>query len=217
MTTDERCEVAVENAPEWPLFKGVQVAGVKVLSATCRWDLESGRMEATRRALAALFVVIESRVHLDQWELVLIGRSATRASTGRVAAYQAAKLKCWGSLEQLGLELPAGDRTEYEVNGAAGVYAGEISLQIDQLPAALDLTRSNRLLCMGFPRDLDHRPIVESLVMLDDRTELLRSAVSFVPEGFIVLRAHGEFDDPSVSADVFISSDLLGGLDCLNN
>jgi len=208
--------VTRESVENWPIFQGVQVAGISVLTVAIRRD-PAEAMAPTAAAASAVLAVGLQRVlsGREMCSLVAVGKPSSRST--RVAAYHAERDKLWGALEKAGLKLPPGERFESEVTGDGDDrirFAGMIRFAIEELPAALEITRTSTAVCIVNDRSDGVTPShLPDFVNADtaDSAVLLKSAVADLGNYF-VCRATGAFDDATVTAEAFATEPLASAL-----
>ncbi|WP_146605353.1 hypothetical protein [Jiangella anatolica] len=98
----------------------------------------------------------------------------------------------------------------WELAGSSTRFVGEILVQTRHLGMALDVTRTNDTICLGFRRGDDHEETLHRLASFRDadesqveRTTILRAAVQSIQIGQLIARSFGEFDDTRASTDLF--------------
>lgn len=196
-------EVTTERASDWPFFDGLDVAAVEVVSVSL--NASGGRapvanptaaVEALRACQPRLFVAP------CEWTLVVATPPATGLS--RLGIYLAGRDRCWGRMESLGQVLPAGPRSEVEVESAPGRYVGQISLEVSELPQALVVTRSQIAVCVATNEPELLRGVVAAVGHAQTSGDALRAAVVAVSAHLAVARYYAVFGDQS-TVDLFVT------------
>ncbi|WP_141711480.1 hypothetical protein [Jiangella alba] len=168
---------------------------------------ETARRSANELIRTAQLASLESR-----WNWGLIAVSTIRP-TNRLAAHLAERRTFWELAARAGTKLPPGERIEIDL-GSSQRRAGEIALSLIDLPAAMDLTRTADMICIGFPPEAPHDQAITSIVDAMERSTesrwttqftLLRAATILLASGHLIMRSSGRFDDNVASSDLFFA------------
>jgi hypothetical protein len=156
----------------------------------------------------------------EQHKLWLVVTGAPIKRTDRVAAYRANREKIWGVLERQGISIPPGSRSDLEIplpDNSFGLI-GSVELDLDDLQAALNVTRLADAVCLATHSLTDPLPsLVPGITQCvgPGESKLLVTLVQLHANWTFAARAFGQFDDYSVGVDVFASDSFLDVLEPL--
>ncbi len=202
-----------ERAAEWPLFGGIDLPGVEVLSVVARRAGGEPLAAATARAGRVVRDALRAAPGTVEPAITVLVAGHDQRLDQRVATLFYRRRKVWQDLEEAGLTLPAGTRTEQEVTREPGTirFVGAIHTELSQLVAALEVTRTRHALCLAGP--WSDTTFWELASASDRASALLRTCVATLARETLVLRASGGFDDREASADVFTGPDRADALE----
>jgi hypothetical protein len=145
---------------------------------------------------------------LDQREVHVV---AVQRVCGAWEPREPAVAEAAGVLREL-LRLAFGEDLVLVLAGAIPAQ-GAITLTLDGLPAALEVTRTRPATCVAFLPTVpaaERDAVVARLADASgDSRERLRAAVAELREGMLVLRGYGWFDDRDAGAEAFGTATLV--------
>ena len=208
MTTD-RFTVENEVASEWPVFEGINVAAVDVMSIYWNRLGESPGVPTEHQADRELVGILE-RSPLGRFSRYkLVAASPGPEPLTKFGLNLARRDKCWGAIEKRGLTLPRGLRTEREVERVPGRFVGQIDISIKDLPQALEVTRNTIAICSATMNSRHDAHVLDAAGAAQRSEELLQKAVGWVSTDFALGRSSGEFDDVRGSIDIFAAAGVI--------
>jgi hypothetical protein len=218
MTTN-RIAIQNDSLHNWPIFTDIDIPptlGVMSIEIRRRLDedIPSTGVMAAQALVAAMRTVAE-----PFGSILLIALGDAISPSGRSASYRAERDKLWSTLEKSGAVLPAGERLERKLACTEGSsrFAGIISVAIEDLPIALEVTRQINSVCIcEFPRSSTDSAWQQVAPLLEhcppDQAAMLRELIPTVTGDMFVARSFGSFDDVSVGVDIFAQHSMLSRL-----
>ncbi|MFD1811771.1 hypothetical protein [Rhodococcus gannanensis] len=165
--------------------------------------------EVAAAALAALSAAGSLR-------LSLVAVSWPGTPPNRLAATMAQRNRLWRQWESDAVVLPRGRRHDFPMGRDDGKvqFAGWIDCELEELGAAVEVTRTRPALCVLHPEsDAWCGRIGDALRGLEecasDRGDLLRAFIPAAEDGAILLRGFGEFDDHVAGIDLYAGTGTI--------
>ncbi|WP_041289193.1 hypothetical protein [Kribbella flavida] len=205
-----------EQAGDWPIFHGLSVAEVGVVSVEIARRPDETMVSAAADVSRILSTALREVLPGDRrFTLLAVGDKV--ATPSRIARFTAERDKLWGALERSGSALPHGTRVEHSVNGQDHLrFAGTMCFEMGELPRALEVTRTRSAVCVGWtaehPVDC-HDECWSIASTATDSTSLLRASIMELRGNRFVARTYGRFDDSAITSEVFAHHALLSDLD----
>ncbi len=218
--TTRRIDIRRERPGDWPIFDGLDLPReLGVLSVEIN-RLPAEKIKAAVREASDNFRTAWMRASLPRrWRMWLLVASRPVRRADRIAMLQATRLGLWGATEKAGIELPRGARSETKVsyNGGLTGFAGSISLESDDIPVALEVTRRENAICLAV--DISSAdPLFRVASIRPERLtakvpDLFLLGVKAANDASFAVRGFGAFDDRMVGVEVFGSDSIINTLE----
>jgi hypothetical protein len=223
MTTDGAA-ILRERAAEWPLFAAADLPDeIGVLTVQVERPGSERPDSAVARVSRLLEVGLIGSASVVRYDLWLLALGSTVPRARRRGVLLATRAGLWGGLEIGGIAVPAGPRSEMEIDypeiSALG-FAGGVRFGPDELAVGIEVTRTRNAVCVGIESGSDPMAtfFASSLQLVDGKPPtVLSRAVGLVADGTCTLAARGfvGFDHLSAGVDVFAHVDLLDELEAV--
>lgn len=198
-------EYEVECASAWPMFAGLDVADVLVVSHSSPRIPSQSLHEAASDAVRGLLKSTQVARLLCTRRLILVARTAPGDYLGKSAVLRAQRRGLWESFDDE--DLPAGERNEFPIEGSPGHFVGYVDVRPEDAMRSIEFTRTHFAICSAIAGDEAVEPLLAAVASCVSSRDLVQTFVaSQAADGVAVFRAFGQFDDAEVSADLFVST-----------
>lgn len=225
--SDDRGHLSISRTAGFdvPLLRDVptDVRAVDVLGVEAQAGGRCGSHAAgVASAAAAVLSAASGLPSAASMRLFLIASTWPATPPNRLSELLAQRNRLWRQWESDAVALPRGRRHDFPVlrDDDKVQFAGWIDCGLDELGAAVEVTRTRPALCALHPEsDAWRRRVGDMLRGLGDRSsdrgDLLRAFLPAAEDGVILLRGFGEFDDHIAGVDMYAGTRTIDAVERL--